>query len=691
MKVAPNRLSLLLISAIALVIFASLLRVGTVVSEKSTILSTFKGTCTSESRLRKSRKEANGKLVLVTGVAGFIGSHVAKQCLSLNMTVIGIDDLTGGFRSNLPDNPNFKFVKLDVRDAEKLDTLLSAYKFHAVYHLAAYAAEGMSHFIRSYNYKTNLVASVQLLNSAVKSGVKTFVFTSSIAVYGTGRTPLSEDMTVNPEDPYGISKYAMELDLKAAKVMFGINYVIFRPHNVYGPGQNVHDRYRNVVGIFFNQLLRGLPMTIFGNGKQTRAFSYIDGVALPIALAPFVKAAINQIINVGGDQPYEVRELAKTAGMVWDGTRRSKIKYLDARHEVMHAQADHSKLRCLFGSAAHDGIKLEDGLKRTVTWLKARGANMTAPIKFSEVEVVKNMPPSWKTKGLQEKSKIAMSEQDMNAPDVSLDELVARNATGFGGSGQGDVPSDTLVLIPAAGVWNATEKMLISLANMRDKFDVLFADQGKEGITSEMLEGVIGPRVIRIDATRGLTRAWNDGYAYFKENKQYNYFVISNNDILFPDGAINKLRNALRSGYGVACPVSTRRGAGHMKILQGIEHVFNMTSRESILRVNNPLNYAWTQASLSRFFELRGSKVPRVVPFPGPEFNGFLFSLTRKAAKTLEVKTGQLFSPTLFNVHQERDISRRIAEWKVKVALVRDTFAFHYKGSTLKKSMRKRL
>eukprot|EP00172_Hildenbrandia_rubra_P001174 Plantae.Rhodophyta-Hildenbrandia_rubra.ctg1730.p1 GENE.Plantae.Rhodophyta-Hildenbrandia_rubra.ctg1730~~Plantae.Rhodophyta-Hildenbrandia_rubra.ctg1730.p1 ORF type:complete len:680 (+),score=115.87 Plantae.Rhodophyta-Hildenbrandia_rubra.ctg1730:2284-4323(+) len=394
-------------------LFSATIALGLIFLLKTTWSSSFRNfdipRCSDESALQNAREVASGKLVLVTGVAGFIGSHVAKQCLELNMTVVGVDDMSGGFETNLPVDRRFSFVKLDVRDANKVDQLLSDYKFHAVYHLAAYAAEGMSHFIRAYNYKTNLVGSVQLLNSAVKSGVKVFVFTSSIAVYGTGRTPLREDMVVRPEDPYGVSKYAMELDLQAAKVMFGIDHVIFRPHNVYGPGQNVHDRYRNVVGIFFNQLLRNLPMTIFGNGKQTRAFSYIDSVARPIALSPFVAAARNRVLNIGGDKAYEVSELARVVGKVWDNKKNPAIKHLDARHEVMHAQADHRKLKCVFGSAATDGIDLESGLRRTSDWLRSRGAKLTAPIEFSEVEVLKNMPPSWRTGELEEKPGIELS------------------------------------------------------------------------------------------------------------------------------------------------------------------------------------------------------------------------------------------------------------------------------------------
>src|SRR5437867_11048966 len=134
-----------------------------------------------------------------------------------------------------------------------------------------------------------------LINASVNHGVKCFVFTSSIAVYGRNQLPMTEDMVPQPEDPYGISKYAVELDLRAAHEMFGLDYVVFRPHNVYGERQNTADRYRNVVGIFMNQVLHGQPMTVFGEGTQTRAFSHVDDVAPLIARAPLVPAAINQV------------------------------------------------------------------------------------------------------------------------------------------------------------------------------------------------------------------------------------------------------------------------------------------------------------------------------------------------------------------------------------------------------------
>ncbi|MEO7086462.1 MAG: NAD-dependent epimerase/dehydratase family protein, partial [Gemmatimonadaceae bacterium] len=191
---------------------------------------------------------------LVTGGAGFIGSHVAKHCLAAGHNVVVLDDLSGGFRDQVPANATF--VQGSITDAALLARLFDQYEFDYVYHLGAYAAEGLSHFIRRFNYTNNVVGSVNIVNECVKHDVKCLVFTSSIAVYGGGQLPMSEDMIPKPEDPSGIAKYSVELDLHAAHEMFGLNSIVFRPHNVYGEHQNIGDRYRNVIGIFMNQLMQ---------------------------------------------------------------------------------------------------------------------------------------------------------------------------------------------------------------------------------------------------------------------------------------------------------------------------------------------------------------------------------------------------------------------------------------------------
>ncbi len=325
--------------------------------------------------------------VLVTGAAGFIGSHVAERCLELGMEVVGMDDLSGGFTENLP--AGIAFVEGSVTDVALVERLFREHRFRHVYHLAAYAAEGLSHFIRRFNYETNLVGSINLVNESVRHEVECFVFTSSIAVYGAGQTPMTEELTPLPEDPYGISKYATELDLEAAHRMFGLPYVVFRPHNVYGERQNIADRYRNVIGIFMNQVMQGQPMTVFGDGTQTRAFSHVDDVAPIIARAPRVPAAYDQVFNIGADTPYSVNDLAAEVARAFGV--EPKVTHLPPRNEVLHAFSSHEKVARTFG--ASPAVPLREGISRMAEWAKRRGA--MAPVVFRNIEVRKNLPPSW--------------------------------------------------------------------------------------------------------------------------------------------------------------------------------------------------------------------------------------------------------------------------------------------------------
>jgi UDP-glucose 4-epimerase len=326
--------------------------------------------------------------VLVTGVAGFIGSHVADELITAGCEVFGIDDLSGGFERNVP--AGVKFQRLSILEQQAIDALFQQQKFDAVFHLAAYAAEGLSHFIRNYNYSVNLVGSVNLLNAAINHGVGTFVFTSSIAVYGAGQLPLREDVEPQPEDPYGISKYAFELDLRAAHEMFGIDYIIFRPHNVYGEKQNIADPYRNVVGIFMNQSLKGQSYTVFGDGEQTRAFSHIKDVAPIIANSINVPAARNTAFNIGADIPYSVNQLAKVVSNAMGVPLR--INHLPARKEVIHAYSSHDKVKKTFGHEPK--VTLEEGITRMAKWVKEIGPG--EPVVFENIEVERNLPPSWK-------------------------------------------------------------------------------------------------------------------------------------------------------------------------------------------------------------------------------------------------------------------------------------------------------
>lgn len=326
---------------------------------------------------------------LVTGGAGFLGSRVAAALLTRGHDVTVLDDLSGGFRANVPTGA--RFIQGSIADAAVVDGVFADGRFTHVYHLAAYAAEGLSHFIRRFNYTNNVIGSINLVNASVNADVRTFVFTSSIAVYGASPSlPVTEAVVPQPEDPYGIAKYAVELDLRACHEMFGLDYIIFRPHNVFGPYQNIGDRYRNVVGIFMNQVLQGQPMTIFGDGTQTRAFSYIDDVAPLIAESVDLPEALNRVFNVGADDASSLNDLAVrvAAAMGVD----PQVAHLPARHEVHHIHADHGELRRVFG--VRPQTPLQEGLMRTAAWVREHGARATR--RFEGIEISRHLPAAWR-------------------------------------------------------------------------------------------------------------------------------------------------------------------------------------------------------------------------------------------------------------------------------------------------------
>ena len=326
--------------------------------------------------------------ILVTGGAGFIGSHVAEAFINQVDRVVVLDDLSGGFVDNVVDGA--KFIQGSINDVELVERLFEQEQFDFVYHLAAYAAEGLSHFIKRFNYNNNLIGSVNLINASINHQVKCFVFTSSIAVYGTSPVlPMTEETLAHPEDSYGIAKLAVEQELVASKEMFDLNYIIFRPHNVYGERQNIGDKYRNVVGIFMNQILQDKPMTIFGDGTQTRAFSYIGDIVPIMVDAIGVPVAYNQVFNVGADQPNSVSQLANAVARSMGV--EPNITYLPPRNEVLNAYSSHDKVMRVFGK--RDLHSLEDGLRRMAAWVKQHGARSSQT--FKDIEVTKNFPKAW--------------------------------------------------------------------------------------------------------------------------------------------------------------------------------------------------------------------------------------------------------------------------------------------------------
>jgi UDP-glucose 4-epimerase len=392
--------------------------------------------CTSVSFVERVLALRRGpkRRVLVTGAGGFIGSHVAEFLSEiLGWETIAVDDLSGGFKRNIPKNATF--VNVDLKRPQAVAHLFDNHgPFDYVYHLAAYAAEGLSHFIRRFNYRNNLEASVSIINQCVVHKVKTIVFTSSIAAYGAPTVkPFIEELPQHPEDPYGISKHAVELDLKAAHEMFGLNFVVFRPHNVYGPRQNIADKFRNAIGIFMNQIMHDEPMTIFGDGKQTRGFSYIDDVSPFIAVSPEVPEALQQGFFVGSDTAYSVNDLANAVAKAMGVP--SNLKHLEARNEVADAYASHEKLRCFFNPPPP--VALEVGLARTAQYAKSIGK--FEPTGFTDIEVWDKMPPSWV---------VALKKWEAEAPAKLTKPHTGhaharRGVGGLGGGGAGGrIPTD---------------------------------------------------------------------------------------------------------------------------------------------------------------------------------------------------------------------------------------------------------
>jgi UDP-glucose 4-epimerase len=326
--------------------------------------------------------------ILVTGGAGFIGSHIAEELAQRGHQITVLDDLSGGFVDNLAQG--VEFVEGSITNFELVNRIFDQGNFDYVYHLAAYAAEGLSHFIKRFNYNNNLVGSVNLINAAVNTGVKCFVFTSSIAVYGTSpELPMTEETYPHPEDPYGIAKLSVEQELRVSKMMFGLDYVIFRPHNVYGERQNIGDKYRNVVGIFMNQILQGKPMTVFGDGGQTRAFSYIGDIVPVMADAIDLPGTYNQIFNIGADTPFSVYDLACAVAQAM--RVQPEIMHMPPRNEVVNAYSSHEKVRRVFGERKLH--TLDEGLSRMALWVKQHGARTSQ--KFKDIEVTKNFPKAW--------------------------------------------------------------------------------------------------------------------------------------------------------------------------------------------------------------------------------------------------------------------------------------------------------
>lgn len=327
--------------------------------------------------------------VLITGIAGLLGSHFSRYLLNKGYDVIGIDDFSGGYKENLAEGVYCENINL--ADLKSVDRFFKENKLDYVYHFAAYAAEGLSPFIREFNYTNNLLSSVNLITSSINYGIKKFIFTSSMAVYGDKNIPpFTENMQPQPLDPYGVAKYAVEMDLRLAKEQFGLDYTIIRPHNVVGIYQNIWDRYRNVIGIWIRKSLNNEPLTIFGDGLQKRAFSDMGYYNEPFERV--MTEYGGEIFNLGADKE---RTLLETAHLVKKCAKNfgfnPDIVHLEPRHEAKYAFSNHDKAKKLLHFEDH--TDLEATINNMFKWA------LTQPnheVKTMPYETSKNIYAFWK-------------------------------------------------------------------------------------------------------------------------------------------------------------------------------------------------------------------------------------------------------------------------------------------------------
>jgi len=331
------------------------------------------------------------KKILITGVAGLLGSRLSDWIIdNTNYEVIGIDDLSGGFIENI--NPKVKFYKFNLTNLNKLKEVFKNENIEIVYHFAAYAAEGLSPFIRKFNYENNIIASSNLITCSIEFNIKRFVFASSMAVYGDKyEPPFHEDLLQAPIDPYGVAKYAVEMDLKIASHQHGLNYTIIRPHNFYGINQNIWDKYRNVQGIWMYQILNNESPTIFGDGSQVRAFSYVDDSVIPFWNASQNDNCKGEIINLGGTKEYSISDACNILINVTG--QNIKPVYLEPRHESKYAWATWDKSIELLGF--EHKVNLEEGTAKMWEWAKKQ-PNRERYV-WPEYELNKGIYEYWKS------------------------------------------------------------------------------------------------------------------------------------------------------------------------------------------------------------------------------------------------------------------------------------------------------
>jgi UDP-glucose 4-epimerase len=330
--------------------------------------------------------------ILITGIAGLVGSRFAEYLPQEKYTIYGIDNLSDGYLDNIPSK--VWFFNIDLLDYRALDFFFQKHQIDIIYHFAAWPAECASPFARRHNYNSNIICSANLINAAIQYDIKKFIFTSSMSVYGRLKPPFIETQIPRPIDDYGIAKYCVELSLEAAKEQFGLNFSIIRPHNIIGRNQ-VFQRFRNVISIWIKQILEKKDLTIYGQGEQLRAFSDIS-----FYCEPFEKLIGNkynsEIYNLGADKPIKIVEAANLLLEVAElyAYNKSKLLFLEPRHEVFEAWCSHEKAKKDLDFI--DRTNLYVTFKEMFSQALNRGTNPPKGSEKFEFEVTKGLYSYWK-------------------------------------------------------------------------------------------------------------------------------------------------------------------------------------------------------------------------------------------------------------------------------------------------------
>lgn len=323
--------------------------------------------------------------IFITGVAGFLGSHLADRMLSLGHTVSGNDTLIGGYIENIP--ADVEFYKIDCCDLTAMASAMSG--ADVVFHCAATAHEGLSIFSPSFITRNIFEASVATISAAIQNKVKRFVYCSSMARYGEQEFPFKESQATAPIDPYAVAKVAGEQVLKILAPMNNMEWNIAIPHNIVGPRQRYDDPFRNVMSIMINRVLQGKPPIVYGDGSQVRCFSFINDVIYCLEKLALDPAIVSETVNIGPDEESKtIKELAEVICSELGFTE--SIVYIPERpREVKNATCDSTKAKKLLGYKTTTNFI--EGLRSTIEYVKALGPK---PFDYSyPLEIVNEYTP----------------------------------------------------------------------------------------------------------------------------------------------------------------------------------------------------------------------------------------------------------------------------------------------------------